>query len=127
LIDEEILELSGETALEDVRGLTLRGRNLSTFDSHAGRLPSLEALSLSGNQLTSLSSFTALTSLRTLNVNSNQLTSLHGLQACQALQQLYAGANKLRDIQPLAGLQNLSTLHLFSNAISALDLTVEVS
>lgn len=125
--DQELLELSGESTLDAVKELTLRGRKLTSFEPYASKVPLLQALSLSHNQLTSLAGFSQLYALVTLNVNSNMLTSLHGLEACVSLQQLYAANNRLRDLHPVAELIGLQTLHMFNNAISSLDNCIRVS
>jgi hypothetical protein len=94
LTEAEVLELSGESCLEDVKELNLRGQGLDGLGGMAIRLPCLLAVSLSHSRVRSLDGFGALGSLTTLNVNSNLLTSLDGIQACAALQQLYAAGNQ---------------------------------
>ncbi|KAL6749690.1 hypothetical protein V8C86DRAFT_1796919, partial [Haematococcus lacustris] len=126
LTDNDILSLSGESAIEDVRELTLRGFKLSSFKEHAVKLTGLTALSLSHNQLTSLASFSLLTSLSTLNVNANLLTSLRGIEGCTSLRQLYACSNRLHDLLPLLSLQRLETLAVFGNVIASLDAALQV-
>ena len=87
LTDADILEIAGEAEdLGAVRELTLRGRQLDSFDAFCVRLPSLEALSLSHNRLTSVAAFGTLRQLKSLNVNSNALSSLAGLEQCRGLQ-----------------------------------------
>lgn len=126
LSDADILETAGEESLEDVKELTLRNRGLTSFEPYCGRLPQLQALSLSHNQLQNLQGFQQLHLLVTLNVNANALTSLAGLEQCSSLQQLYAASNRLRDVTPLSKLTQLQTLSLFGNAISSLDMCMQV-
>lgn len=125
--DAELLELAGEDALEVVKELTLRGRKITTFEPYVAKLPCLQALSLSHNQLQELRGFYQLNALATLNVNANALTSLAGIEQCSSLQQLFASNNKLRDLAALAGLANLQTVNVFNNSISSLDDCIQVA
>ena len=80
LSDADMLDLSGEASLEDVRELNLRSQQLASIEGFAPRLPNLLALSLSHNRLTSLSGCHNLRLLTSLNINFNALTSLEGIQ-----------------------------------------------
>ena len=80
LYDADLLDLSGEASLEDVRDLNLRSQQLASIEGFAPRLPHLLALSLSHNRLTSLSGCHHLRLLTSLNINFNALTSLEGIQ-----------------------------------------------
>lgn len=59
LTETQLLDLSGESCLKDVRQLTLRGQGLSSFPFTAS-LPALEGLSLSHNHLNALVGFSSL-------------------------------------------------------------------
>lgn len=54
LSDADLLELAGENSLAEVKELTLRNQRLTDFSPYCAKLPNLEALSLSHNQVTSL-------------------------------------------------------------------------
>lgn len=110
LSESDILELSGEASFDDVRDLNLRNQKLSSFESYAPLLPSILALSLSHNQLSTLRGFHHLHLLTSLNVNFNQLNSLEGIQSCKSLEKLFAANNMIRDLSPLACLPMLTTV-----------------
>lgn len=126
LTDAELLELSGEEALDDVRDLNLRSKGLSSLQPWVERVPQLTALSLSHNKLTSLQALSCLRLLTTLNVNFNQLASLEGVQHCTCLNHLFAANNMVRDLTPLATLTDLRTLSMYRNAIASLDAALNV-
>ncbi|PNH10832.1 Centrosomal protein [Tetrabaena socialis] len=125
LSEANLLALTGEDALEDVRELTLRNHKLQTFDQgDTRRLINLQIMSLSHNQLSSLAGFQHLRNLVSLNMNFNGLTSLEGISHCTALQHVFVSNNRVRDPSPLAPCTNLQTLHLFRNNIASLELAV---
>jgi hypothetical protein len=126
LTKEDILELAGEPALDDVRDLNLRGQKLDTFESFSLLLPNLLALSLSHNLLSSLKGFCHLIQLQSLNLNFNCLTTLEGIQPCVSLQHLYAANNKISDLTPLACLTSLRTVSMYRNSITSLESTLAV-
>jgi hypothetical protein len=127
LTEANILALTGEDALEDVRDLTLRNHKLRSFDQgDTSRLINLQILSLSHNLLTSLAGFQHLHNLTSVNVNFNALTSLDGLQRCGALQHLFAANNRIRDLTPLLLLPHLHTLHLLRNQVASLEAAASV-
>ena len=112
LSDRDLLELSGEASVEEIRDLNLRNQGLESIEAFSPRLTQLLALSLSHNRLTSMRGFHHLHQLTTLNVNSNSLTSLEGVQGCRSLQRLYAASNMIRDLAPLVALQQLDTVSM---------------
>lgn len=124
LTDEQLLEVAGQDALEDVKELTLRSQRLQSFEGLAARLPNLQILSLSHNHIATLAGFHALVGLVSVNLNFNALTSLDGIQRLSSLQHLYLASNRVRDVSPVAALGALRTLHLFRNAVASLDATV---
>lgn len=126
ITDDELLDLAGESSLEQVKELTLRNKKLASFEPYAPKLPSLEALSLSHNQIITLRGFQHLVCLTTLNLNFNALSTLAGIESCPTLTQLYLANNKIRDLQPLRALTGLQTLNLFKNSICSLDHCIEV-
>ncbi|GLC36097.1 hypothetical protein PLESTB_001381000 [Pleodorina starrii] len=127
LSEANLLALTGEEALEDIKELTLRNHKLQSFDhGEAARLLNLQVMSLSHNLLSSLAGFQHLKHLISLNLNFNALTSLEGISNCTGLQHLFLANNRVRDISPLVPCTNLHTLHLFRNNISNLDMTMLV-
>jgi hypothetical protein len=124
--EEDILDLSSHTSVEEVQELTLRNMKLTTFSKHCERLVSLRALSLSHNLLTNLQSFKCLQNLISLNLNFNSLPSLSGLETLENIQHLYVANNSVRSIDPLRGCTSLRTLSMFKNTISNLDTAVDV-
>ncbi|KXZ49566.1 hypothetical protein GPECTOR_20g421 [Gonium pectorale] len=127
LSEANLLALTGEDALEDVKELTLRNHKLQSFDQgDTSRLVNLQVMSLSHNMLSSLAGFQHLRGLVSLNLNFNALTSLEGISSCTALQHLFVANNRIRDISPLVPCSNIQTLHLFRNNIASLDVTMAV-
>ncbi|GIL76723.1 hypothetical protein Vretimale_8805 [Volvox reticuliferus] len=125
--EANLLALTGEEALEDIRELTLRNHKLQSFDQgETARLINLQVMSLSHNLLSSLAGFQHLKHLVSLNLNFNALTSLEGISSCTALQHLFVANNRVRDVSPLVPCTNLTTLHLFRNNIANLDMTMVV-
>ncbi|CAN0192548.1 unnamed protein product, partial [Hapterophycus canaliculatus] len=128
VVDEAgVLAATGESRLESVRQLIMRGLKLTSFEpSCAARLRSLTAsvLSLSNNSLRDLESFRPLVNLVEVNVNFNAISSLRGL-ACPFLQRLYLSSNLIASTERLAAFPKLRTLCLFKNILpnlaSALD------
>jgi hypothetical protein len=118
---EALLELSGEDS--PAAATTLVARSLGLLEVGAAFAPfvSLEVLSLSDNQLTSLAECGNMPQLSSLNVNSNRITSLAPLARCPQLTHLFAANNKLSSIAPLATCQRLTTLSLYKNQIPSLD------
>lgn len=76
LSDEELLELTGEEALEDVTSLFLRSRSLTSIEDIPARLPNLVTLSLSHNVLSNTMCLSNLSALEHLNIGFNALTSV---------------------------------------------------
>ncbi|EFJ43740.1 hypothetical protein VOLCADRAFT_76575, partial [Volvox carteri f. nagariensis] len=125
LSEANLLALTGEEALEDIRELTLRNHKLQTFDhGETARLINLQVMSLSHNVLSSLAGFHHLKHLVSLNLNFNALTSLEGISSCIALQHLFVANNRVRDVSPLVPCTQLQTLHLLRNNIANLDMTL---
>ncbi len=127
LCEANLLALTGEESLEDIRELTLRNHKLQTVDTgDVARLINLQVMSLSHNLLTSLAGFQHLKSLVSLNLNNNALTSLEGIEHCSALQHFFVANNRVRDPSPLVTCTQLQTLHLFRNNIANLELAITV-
>ena len=76
---QELLELSGEDQLDQVRELVLRDAGLAAIGTLLEPLVALEVLSLSNNLLRSLEGC-SLARLLVLNVNFNRIASLEGAQ-----------------------------------------------
>ena len=126
---EELLELSGEDSLDQIRELVLRGRGLQdgAIGPLLAPLASLEVLSLSNNSVHALSSdWPALANLTTLNINFNGLTSLEPLVGCKRLECLYAASNRIGSIASLARLAALRVISLFRNRLGSLDGCLDV-
>ncbi len=86
-------------------------------------LVNLQNLSLSNNQITSLSFLTGLSNLKTLYLDNNanttantSITNLTELQNLPRLTRLYLGSNNLIDISALGSLSSLQLLGLSSNS-----------
>ena len=76
----EMLELSGEDSLEQIRELVLRDRGLRDVSALLTPLVALEVLSLSDNYVSTLSGWPTFGSLSVLNINFNRVTSLEPLE-----------------------------------------------
>jgi hypothetical protein len=118
---EALLELSGEDSPAAATTLVARSLGLVEVGAAFARFISLEVLSLSDNQLTSLAGCGSMPQLSSLNINMNRITSLAPLAQCRQLTHLFASNNKVSSISPLAACQKLCTLSLFQNQIPSLD------
>eukprot|EP00899_Mesostigma_viride_P006582 jgi/Mesvir1/15925/Mv08249-RA.1 len=118
---QEMLEMSGENALEDIVELTMREAGIRSISAVCPRLVKLEVLSLSHNRLQDLEGFASLKQLRHLNLNNNNVASFRGIEECKLLEKLYCSNNKIRNLEPLASCPNLRTIGLFRNALANLD------
>ena len=121
---DELLELSGEDTLDQIREVVLRERGLREVGSLLRQLPRLEVLSLSNNCLHSLVGWPPLPELTVLNLNFNRLSSLEPLTVCMRLTKLYAASNRVGAIGSLAACTELRCLSLFRNRISSLDAAI---
>ena len=123
--EEELLELSGEESLNQIREVVLRDRGLRDIGALLAPLERLEVLSISNNCVLSLSGWPALPGLTVLNINFNRVSSLEPLAACTRLSKLYAASNNVGTIAPLTGCTELRSLSLFRNRIGSLDSTLD--
>ena len=122
---QELLELTGENELDQIRELVLRKAGLGEIGSLFKPLCALEVLSLSNNLLRSLDGCATLTGLLVLNINFNRIASLEPLAHCHALTKLYASTNKVGVAAPLAACSDLRVLSLYHNRIASLDAAIE--
>lgn len=121
---EELLELSGEDSLDQIRELVLRDRSLTDIGTLLEPLCALEVLSMSNNRLRSIAACSSLANLCVLNVNFNRLSSLEPLAACTSLTRLYASTNKVGSVAPLSRCSQLRAVSLFRNCIASLDAAI---
>jgi Leucine-rich repeat (LRR) protein len=101
--------------------LSLEGSQMSSLlplkevlETHTG----LTHLSLSSNQITSLSGLETATGLTHLDLYHNQIITISGLAKLTGLTHLYLYHNQITDISDLAKLTGLTHLNLFLNQIT---------
>eukprot|EP00873_Tetraselmis_striata_P023365 jgi/Tetstr1/443629/TSEL_031627.t2 len=110
--------------LAEVTDITLRDLGIDSVGKVFIQTPSLEVLSLSHNQLTSVNGFGALRCLQYLNLNFNAVASLAGIEECKQLRELYLSNNAVADLEPLAACRSLQRLSLLNNNVCVLDAAV---
>ncbi|KAL7692620.1 putative leucine-rich repeat domain superfamily [Plasmopara halstedii] len=116
-----VMDRAGVYDVLALKELILRDETLVDVDETcAQNLASLEILSLSHNQLTSLQHFQYLVNLIELNVNFNQIKTLDNLE-CAGLEKLFIANNQIVNISPLRKLLKLNTLSVYGNQIIDLD------
>ncbi len=119
LAGNPIKDISPLGDLMNLMHLGLGFTNISDSDlSPLASLTSVEALDLSGNQITDLSPLSALTFLRKLDLQHNQITDLSPLAALTTLIDINLRDNPLSDLIPLSGLTNLESLELARCTVS---------
>lgn len=84
-----------------------------------GRLPSLKALFLQGNEITKVEGLEGLHDLRELVLDRNKIKSVSEFAFANQwnLQELHMEENRLREVGPLGCLENLQRLYLGSNRV----------
>jgi hypothetical protein len=126
-VDSVFNKGTGITSSTRVTNLTLSGRTglpkMKQLPSAIGKLPELQSLTLSGNELSTLpEELTSLFKLRQLNLASNTFTALPDLLGeISSLQLLDASHNQIDSLPAFIGkLANLMILDARSNRISVL-------
>lgn len=89
----------------------------------AGAPPSIRQLNVSGNQLSSLTTWAHLTNLQYLDVSGNNIDSLSGFGELIHLRELRADNNQIASLDGILTLDALIKLSLSSNQFSRLDFT----
>ncbi len=117
LSDQNITDLTGITAFENLHFLTCSRNQLTVLPDLSG-LDELVYLVANQNQLHTVGGLPA--SLLTLNLDSNQLTSLPDLSMASSLMMLIVSRNQLSGLADLDGLTNLETLDFNTNQVATL-------
>jgi hypothetical protein len=119
--EEQILQASGETRLEAVSQLIIRGQAATGLQAQcAARLAGhLSVLSLSNNALQSVQSLHSLVNMVELNLNFNAISSLAEL-ACPSLRRLFLSSNRLISLTGISSFPKLVTLCLYRNQLADL-------
>jgi hypothetical protein len=119
--EEHVLQASGETRLEAVSQLILRGQAATGLQVQcATRLAGhLSVLSLSNNALQSTQSLHSLVNLVELNLNFNAISSLAEL-TCPSLRRLFLSSNRLTSLTGISSFPKLVTLCLYRNQLADL-------
>jgi hypothetical protein len=115
--------LMGLPSLSYITELNLSSNEFLSCDlPELERLPSLQTLDLSGNQITSVQNFPRLPTLRSLSLAFNSISSLQSLEICVPfLEELDLRANNLTrspDLDPLTRLSQLRKLRLAENKVA---------
>jgi len=107
----EEFQIAGSAVPLDSVSLVLVEMNLSDSDiKDIGRLTSLESLSLSDNNITSIAPLASLTRLTSLQISNNEISDLSPVKNMTSLKTLYISGNPITDFSPLYGLTSLKTL-----------------
>jgi hypothetical protein len=115
--------LMGLPSLSYITELNLSSNEFISCDlPELERLPSLQTLDLSGNQITSVQNFPRLPNLRSLSLAFNSISSLQSLEICVPfLEEFDLRANNLcrsPDLDPLTRLSQLRKLRLAENKVA---------
>jgi hypothetical protein len=119
--EEQVLQASGETRLEAVSQLIIRGQAATGLQAQcAARLAGhLSVLSLSNNALQSMQSLHSMVNLVELNLNFNAISSLAEL-ACPSLRRLFLSSNRMTSLAGISSFPKLVTLCLYRNQLADL-------
>lgn len=119
LRQSDTVSIAGRQFRGDTTGLALDNMGLGdNVLTEILQLYSLSNLSLSGNNLTDVSSLARLGGLTTLNLSNNMISDISALSALTGLRTLYLDNNPINDLSPLASLGNLSTLSIKGMVLS---------
>ena len=108
-----------ETDLEKVTRLRFINRQLSEVPKDLEKLPELEHLDFTANQLPDVMILEKLSQLRLLSLGLNELTEIpKGLDKLIQLEELYLHDNQLTDVKGLEKLTQLTELYLHKNKLT---------
>ena len=124
--EEMMLEFSGQSSVQDIELLVLRGLGLTNV-ARLCMTPSLKSLSLSHNAVRVIDlPPNSLPFLEEINVNNNGMSTLNWVAACPSIQRIYASSNEISSASPLAGCTKLQGAFLHGNRISDLSAALAV-
>lgn len=119
-IDNNHLVSFEDFNMPSLRALSASGNKISNFDQlEMPTTPALEHVNLAGNQFASLVGIDRLPNLKELSVANNQITSFEGIQGCPLLVSLDIKGNQLSgfaELNKLVRLKNLKRLTTTGNA-----------
>ena len=119
--DDDVLELAPLTTMMhlqiDINEISDSGLE-TLVDDVVSKMPDLESLHLSENQITNIDALSSLTSLEELNLHSNNITDITALGNLTNLKELHLHNNNITDITALGNLTGLNrTLDISNNLI----------
>ena len=119
-MDDGVASLEGLQLCQSLDALRLSGNQISDLTPLAGLTTLTTILLLSDNQISDISALSGLTNLKKLTMDSNQVSDLSPVAGMTSLAQFQARWNQFNDLSPLAGLPSLQLLNLAGNQISDL-------
>ena len=115
----DTVAIAGQNIARDTASLALSKMSLADNDIQPlSELTKLKNLTLSENNLSSLTPLENLTELTFLHLGGNSVTDLSPLSGLSNLKTLYLDGNPIRDFTPLRALKKLTTLSLVDVEIS---------
>ena len=118
---ESLLQITGQTKLEEITILVLKDIGLSEFRSNEDfdlmELRGLRELNLNQNYLHDISPIAMLTSLEVLSLEHNQITQISSLVSLNNLRSLSLCNNHITHLLTFPTMQNLAELRLTANQL----------
>jgi Leucine-rich repeat (LRR) protein len=106
------------SGLDQIRSVDLSNNKLESLSSSVENFKELQTMSLSGNQLNSLPSLSALQHLVTLQLAENRLTELPEITSLLALRTVDVSQNNIKVLDPgIAALETLAYIGLAGNPL----------
>lgn len=118
LVDVPVKRIEAIATLSALRALSLNGNQLTSIAVVRG-LSGLEMLDVSRNQIRDLSPIAALPTLKILRISDNRLESLHGLGALNELVEIDISKNQIAELGPLVALPKLQKLNVSANPVTS--------
>jgi internalin A len=121
---EILLEIAGTSDCDEAQKVLLNltelhlNKNQITDITSLSALTNLTELNLGFNQITDITGLSGLTNLTELSLEYNQITDITGLSALPNLTSLGLGNNQITDITSLSALTNLTELYVHNNQIT---------
>ncbi len=77
----------------------------------------LEQLTLSSNNITTITFLSNLSNLKGLNLDHNQISNISSLTQLTKMEELTLNSNNINDLSPILGFRNLSKLEIINNPL----------
>ena len=116
--DISVDDLNIHVEEDNVVGIVLYDKKLTSVPVAVGKLVNLKQLILGANQITVIENLSSLVNLQVLHLTHNAITEISGLDTLVGLKKLELSCNQIKEIKGLESLINLKTLLLDDNQIS---------